>query len=61
MTSPTLPTHDRPDAVPPVVDLSRAPLPTAGTLRRRRSVPYQLTRFAVFNARIMRMVLHSSH
>ena len=38
-------------------DLSRAPLPTETTLRRRQSVPIQLTRFAVFNARIMRMVL----
>ncbi len=40
-----------------VADLSRAPLPTADTLRKRRSVPLQLTRFVVFNARIMRMVL----
>lgn len=45
----------------PVVDLTTAPLPTAGTLRRRRNVPYQLTRFVVFNARIMRMVLRGSH
>ncbi len=40
----------------PVADLSWAPLPTDGTLRRRRSLPFQLTRFAVFNARILRMV-----
>ncbi len=41
----------------PVADLSTAPLPTPDTLRKRRSIPLQLTRFAVFNARIMRMVL----
>jgi hypothetical protein len=40
-----------------VADLSRAPLPTAKTLRQRSSIPLQITRFAVFNARIMRMVL----
>ena len=40
----------------PVADLSRAPLPTAKTLRQRRSIPLQLTRFVVFNARIMKMV-----
>ncbi|GAB4075651.1 hypothetical protein [Nostocoides australiense] len=45
----------------PVADLSRAPLPTAGTLRKRKSVPIQLTRFAVFNTRIMRMVLKGDH
>jgi len=45
----------------PTADLSGAPLPTAATLRRRRSVPFQLTRFAVFNARIMRMVTKGAH
>ncbi|GAB2859496.1 hypothetical protein [Nocardioides pacificus] len=45
----------------PVADLTKAPLPTAATLRRRRSIPFQLTRFAVFNTRIMRMVLKGSH
>ncbi|MGA8047691.1 MAG: hypothetical protein WCA30_15635 [Dermatophilaceae bacterium] len=47
----------------PVADLSRAPLPTADTLRKRQSIPLQLGRFVVFNARIMRMVLkgHSKH
>jgi hypothetical protein len=46
-----------------VADLSRAPLPTAATLRKRRSLPLQLARFAVFNVRMIRMVLkgHSSH
>jgi hypothetical protein len=40
-----------------VADLSSAPLPTERTLRRRQSIPLQLTRFAVFNARMLRMVL----
>ena len=40
-----------------VADLSKAPLPTASTLRKRMILPLQLTRFVVFNARIMRMVL----
>lgn len=42
----------------PVADLSRAPLPTARTLRRRRSLPTQLVRFVVFNLRIVRMIKH---
>lgn len=41
----------------PVADLSRAPLPTRGTLRRRRSLPVQSLRFLSFNLRIMRMVV----
>ncbi len=45
----------------PTADLRRAPLPTAATLRRRRSLPFQLTRFAVFNTRIMRMVAKGEH
>ena len=45
----------------PVADLSMAPLPTTQTLRRRQSIPIQLSRFAVFNARIMRMVLKGDH
>lgn len=40
-----------------VADLSSAPLPTQKTLRRRQSIPLQLTRFAVFNVRMMRMVV----
>ena len=55
-------TDDTPTPAPtPVADLSRAPLPTAGTLRKRKSVPIQLTRFAVFNLRIMRMVRKAHH
>jgi len=45
----------------PVADLSLAPLPSRGTLRRRRSLPRQALRFAAFNARIMRMVLRGHH
>jgi hypothetical protein len=41
----------------PVADLSRAPLPTARTLRRRQNLAYQATRFVAFNTRIMRMVV----
>ncbi len=51
---------DRPETQP-VADLSRAPLPTPQTLRRRQSIPVQLSRFVVFNARIMRMVLKGDH
>ncbi|MDP3893810.1 hypothetical protein [Nocardioides sp.] len=39
-----------------VADLSGAPLPTARTLRKRRSLPVQFVRFVLYNARIMRMV-----
>lgn len=41
----------------PVADLSRAPLPSASTLRWRRSVIAQSVRFLAFNGRIMRMVI----
>ena len=54
---PSSPTpHDRVDDQP-VADLSRAPLPSASTLRRRRSLPVQALRFAAFNGRILRMVV----
>lgn len=45
----------------PIADLSIAPLPTDKTLERRHSLPFQAGRFAVFNARIMRMVLRGDH
>lgn len=45
----------------PLADLSRAPLPTDRTLRRRRSVPLQAARFIGFNVRMMRMVLKGHH
>lgn len=41
----------------PLLDLSGAPLPTAKTLRRRRSIPGQFIRFMRFNLNIMSMVV----
>lgn len=55
------PTGAVPGGDQPVADLSHAPVPTAKTLKMRRSVPFQLTRFAVFNVRIMKMVLKGHH
>lgn len=60
----TIPSSEQQLSTPPgavVADLSKAPLPTSSTLKRRRSIPFQLTRFAVFNARIMRMVRKGAH
>ncbi len=45
----------------PFADLSGAPLPTAKTLRRRTSLPFQTLRFAVFNVRILRMITKGHH
>ena len=50
-----------PSAGEPIVDLSKAPLPTAKTLRMRRSLPFQFARFLSFNTRIMRMVVKGHH
>ena len=36
----------------PTLDLSKAPLPNAKTLRQRQSIPLQFTRFLAFNALI---------
>jgi hypothetical protein len=36
--------------------IAAAPLPTARTLRRRRSIPFQLWRFGTINLRMLRMV-----
>ena len=41
----------------PIADVSRSPLPTDRTLRMRQNLPFQLTRFVAFSARIMRMVI----
>lgn len=49
------------DMPPPVADLSRAPLPTESTLRKRRSLPLQAVRFLVVIVRIMRMVRKGHH
>lgn len=40
-----------------VADLSKAPLPTAATLKKRQSLAFQATRFIAFNAKMMRIVL----
>ena len=45
----------------PIVDLSKAPMPTAKTLKMRQSLPFQFTRFLSFNGRIMRMVIKGHH
>ena len=45
----------------PIADLRGAPLPTASTMRARKSLPVQLTRFVAINARIMRMVIKGHH
>jgi hypothetical protein len=51
--------------VEPMSDVDRsiadAPLPTAGTLRRRKSLSYQATRFVAFNWRMMKMVTSAHH
>jgi len=41
--------------------IAEAPLPTAGTLRRRKSPFYQATRFVAFNLRMMKMVTKAHH
>ena len=41
--------------------IAEAPLPTAGTLRRRKSLFYQATRFVAFNLRMMKMVTRAHH
>ena len=45
----------------PIVDLSKAPMPTGKTLKMRQSLPFQFTRFLSFNSRIMRMVIKGHH
>lgn len=58
MTTEHFPTSD---ADQPVADLSRAPLPTARTLKQRQSLPVQASRFVAFNLRMMRLVLRGDH
>ena len=41
----------------PVADLSKAPLPTPKTLKRRRNVFFQFFRFVLFNLRIIKLVV----
>ncbi|MDA8398201.1 MAG: hypothetical protein M0Z29_10215 [Actinomycetota bacterium] len=42
-------------------DIAVAPLPTAGTLRSRKSLPKQVLRFAAFNLRMLKMVRMGHH
>ena len=44
-----------------VADLSRSPLPTRNTLRRRQSLILQFVRFVRFDLRILRMVTKAHH
>ena len=41
--------------------IAEAPLPTRKTLRRRQSLVFQVTRFAAFNWRMMKMVTRAHH
>lgn len=41
--------------------ITEAPLPTKRTLRRRKSLGYQVTRFIAFNYRMMKMVTRAHH
>ncbi len=49
-------TNPTPKQCGPVADLSKAPLPTVKTLKRRRDLGLQAARFVAFNRRILRMV-----
>ncbi|MDA8102665.1 MAG: hypothetical protein M0Z34_06855 [Nitrospiraceae bacterium] len=42
-------------------DIAEAPLPTAGTLRARKSLPRQVLRFIAFNLRMLKMVRMGHH
>jgi hypothetical protein len=50
-----------PSAADPLADLSKSPLPTQKTLKMRRNLVFQFTRFLSFNSRIMRMVIKGHH
>jgi len=41
--------------------IAEAPLPTTRTLRRRRSLYFQATRFIAFNVRMLKMVTRAHH
>ena len=55
MTEPTQATAD------PIADLTKAPLPTARTLKARQNIFGQFLRFVAFDLRIMRMVIKGHH
>lgn len=44
-----------------IADLDHAPLPTAATLRRRRSITHQFLRFVVNNLRLARLAFSKRH
>ncbi|QGU02489.1 hypothetical protein CKALI_08145 [Corynebacterium kalinowskii] len=46
---------------PYIRNLNHAPLPTESTLKRRKSIPFQLVRFAVSNLRLALMVFGGKH
>jgi hypothetical protein len=41
--------------------IADAPMPTAQTLRRRQSIPFQVLRFISFNLRMLKMVTRAHH
>ena len=41
--------------------IARAPLPTAQTLRRRKSLAFQAWRFVALNLRMLTMITKGSH
>lgn len=45
------------DAPQPIADLSGMPQPTKMTVRIRNNLPFQLGRFVVLNARMIKMVV----
>jgi hypothetical protein len=45
----------------PSTNLRNAPRPTEKTFRLRKNLPCQPVRFAVFNLRIVRMVIKGHH
>jgi hypothetical protein len=42
-------------------DIASSPLPTGETLRRRKSLVFQVWRFAVLNLRMLTMITKGSH
>lgn len=52
-------TPDTAGPLPGELDESIAPAPTAGTVRMRTNLPYQLYRFARVNMRMVKMIRKS--
>ena len=54
--------YDDPSAAPPAViepSAYQAPMPTAGTVRKRTNLPIQAYRFGAVSLKMMRMILRS--